>query len=125
MTDEQKSHGELDDLNEEGDTSRLQFNPRRKYERIMLAAAEATRLNEEIRRKGTKLGAKVTVEALRRVDEGKVAFESRGAQTAPTEEEVPADPIPEIPSSTLFAPPAEDTIVDDEETDEITPPELD
>ncbi len=125
MTDEQKSQDNTEDPIGDCGSGSLKFNPRRKYERIMLAAAEATRLNEEIRRKGTKLGAKVTVEALKRVDEGKVAIELRGASPAPADEEIPADPIPEIPSSTLFAPPAEDTIVDDEETDEITPPELD
>lgn len=46
--------------------------PRSKYELIMMAAAEANRLNEEVRRKGTKLGQKVTLEALKRVREGKV-----------------------------------------------------
>jgi len=46
--------------------------PANKYERIMMAAAEASRLNEEMRRKGVKLDRKVTIEALRRVDEGRV-----------------------------------------------------
>jgi DNA-directed RNA polymerase subunit K/omega len=46
--------------------------PRSKYELIMMASAEASRLNEEVRRKGTKLGQKVTLEALKRVREGKV-----------------------------------------------------
>lgn len=46
--------------------------PHSKYELIMMAAAEANRLNEEVRRKGTKLGQKVTLEALKRVREGKV-----------------------------------------------------
>jgi hypothetical protein len=48
------------------------LTPRNKYERIMLAASEAGRLNEEVRRKGIKLDHKVTLEALKRVDEGKV-----------------------------------------------------
>ncbi len=47
-------------------------SPSNKYERIMMAAAEAARLNEEMRRKGTKYEHKVTIEALKRVDEGKV-----------------------------------------------------
>ena len=46
--------------------------PANKYERIMMAAAEASRLNEELRRKGIKTDRKVTLEALKRVDEGKV-----------------------------------------------------
>jgi hypothetical protein len=48
------------------------LEPSSKYERIMIAALEATRLNEEIRRKGTKLQHKVTTEAIKRVLEGKV-----------------------------------------------------
>ena len=48
------------------------YTPTSKYERIMLAAVEAARLNEEVRRKGIKLDHKVTLEALKRVDEGKV-----------------------------------------------------
>jgi DNA-directed RNA polymerase subunit K/omega len=47
-------------------------SPANKYERIMMAAAEASRLNEELRRKGIKTDRKVTLEALKRVDEGKV-----------------------------------------------------
>ena len=47
-------------------------HPKSKYELIMMASAEASRLNEEVRRKGTKLGQKVTLEALKRVREGKV-----------------------------------------------------
>ncbi|MFH1144748.1 MAG: hypothetical protein V1774_09420 [Candidatus Eisenbacteria bacterium] len=47
-------------------------SPGNKYERIMMAAAEASRLNEEMRRKGVKLDRKVTIEALKRVDEGRV-----------------------------------------------------
>lgn len=48
------------------------LTPTSKYLRIMLAAVEAGRLNEEVRRKGIKLDHKVTLEALKRVDEGKV-----------------------------------------------------
>jgi DNA-directed RNA polymerase subunit K/omega len=48
------------------------IQPKSKYELIMMASAEASRLNEEVRRKGTKLGQKVTLEALKRVREGKV-----------------------------------------------------
>ena len=105
---------------QENDSSQLQFDPRRKYERIMLAAAEATRLNEEIRRKGTKLSSKVTIEALRRVDEGKVRSEMRDPARPITEEVVVVDPIPEIPSSTLFAPPPETETDSEEETDAST-----
>jgi len=46
--------------------------PANKYERIMMAAAEASRLNEEMRRKGIKIDRKVTIEALKRVDERRV-----------------------------------------------------
>ena len=46
--------------------------PTSKYQRIALAAVEAARLNEEVRRKGIRLDHKVTLEALKRVDEGKV-----------------------------------------------------
>lgn len=109
----------LNHVADEGDDARnLQFDPRRKYERIMLAAAEATRLNDEVRRKGTKLSAKVTIEALRRVDEGKVKSDFRDPSKPFVKEETVVDPIPEIPSSTLFAPPPEEPeTTDDEEID--------
>ena len=60
--------------------------PSSKYERIMMAAAEASRLNEESRRKGTKFDHKVTIEALKRVDEGKVkaVLGGKGILSAPT-----------------------------------------
>ena len=118
MTEDQ----ERQDLEEGYDSSQLQYDPRRKYERIMLAAAEATRLNEEIRRKGTKLANKVTIEALKRVDEGKVKSVMRDPSKPASEPEVIVDPIPEIPSSTLFAPPPEpETDTDSEaETDAST-----
>ncbi len=58
-------------------------SPRSKYERIMLAAAEASRLNEEVRRKGTKLDHKVTIEALKRVAEGKVKGVIGGKEPEP------------------------------------------
>jgi len=111
-----------DDVAIDDRSESLQLDPRRKYERIMLAAAEATRLNEEVRRKGIKLGSKVTIEALKRVDEGKVKGELRGSISMPPEEEAPADPIPEIPSSTLFAPSTEEVSPEGEEA---TPPEED
>ncbi len=74
------------------------FAPRSKYERIMLAAAEAGRLNEEMRRKGIKLDHKVTIEAVLRVDEGKV----RGTVRDYDLEEETSAPIPEMPASPLF-----------------------
>ncbi len=79
---------------------------RNKYERVMLAAAEATRLNEEIRRKGIKVDSKIAMEAIRRVAEGKVkgVFPARGA---PPEAE--PGPSPETSRETLFrTPPSED-----------------
>jgi DNA-directed RNA polymerase subunit K/omega len=106
------------DLQDQGDAAQLQFDPRRKYERIMLAAAEATRLNDEVRRKGTKLSAKVTIEALKRVDAGKVKSELRDPTKPRFEEEEVADPIPEIPSSTLFAPAPEEAAPTDEADDD-------
>ena len=74
------------------------FAPRSKYERIMLAAAEAGRLNEEMRRKGIKLDHKVTIEAVLRVDGGKV----RGTVRDYDLEEETSAPIPEMPASPLF-----------------------
>ena len=75
--------------------------PQSKYERIMMAAAEATRLNEEIRRKGTKLDRKVTIEALKRVDEGKVKSVVGGKGL-----EVEPRPVrPEATVETLFMSP--------------------
>lgn len=82
----------------EGAEAEETFAPRSKYERIMLAAAEAGRLNEEIRRKGIKLDHKVTIEAVLRVDDGKVRGTIRDYEI---EEEPPA-PIPEMPASPLF-----------------------
>jgi DNA-directed RNA polymerase subunit K/omega len=61
----------IDDQNQDEGGEEI-LTPRNKYERIMLAASEAARLNEEVRRKGIKLDHKVTLEALKRVDEGKV-----------------------------------------------------
>lgn len=55
-----------------GDIEEEITEPQSKYELIMMAAAEASRLNEESRRKGTKLSQKVTLEALRRVRDRKV-----------------------------------------------------
>ncbi len=92
------------------------FGPRSKYERIMLAAAEAGRLNEEMRRKGIKLDNKVTIEAIKRVDEGKV----KGVYREPVEveEEAPAPPIlgmaasPMFEESSLTAPSSDDDDVE-------------
>ncbi len=71
MVDEEKDNigeSENDEVLEEI------VKPSSKYERIMMAAAEAARLNEMGfgRREGEKSATKVTIEALRRVDEGKV-----------------------------------------------------
>ncbi len=82
----------------EGAGAEETFAPRSKYERIMLAAAEAGRLNEEMRRKGIKLDHKVTIEAVLRVDEGKV----RGTVRDYDLEEETSAPIPEMPASPLF-----------------------
>jgi DNA-directed RNA polymerase subunit K/omega len=78
------------------------LEPRSKYERIMMAAAEASRLNEETRRKGTKLDRKVTLEALKRVDEGKVkaVIGGRGLEAEPR-----APARPEATVETLFLSP--------------------
>jgi hypothetical protein len=79
------------------------FAPRSKYERIMIAAAEAGRLNEEMRRKGIKLDHKVTIEAVLRVDEGKVKGTLREYEGV---QEAPAPHIPEMPASPLFGEPS-------------------
>jgi hypothetical protein len=73
--------------------------PQSKYERIMLAAAEAARLNEEMRRKGIKIEGKIAIEAIRRVDEGKVkaVFPEKPATPAPA-----FAPPAEAPQDTLF-----------------------
>ena len=79
------------------------LTPTSKYQRIMLAAVEAARLNEEVRRKGIKLDHKVTLEALKRVDEGKV----KGVLPAPgaaEEEEKLASAT--APRDMLFASPS-------------------
>jgi len=92
--------------------------PHSKYERIMMAAAEATRLNEEIRRKGTKLDRKVTIEALKRVDEGKVKAVVGGKGL-----EVEPRPVrPEATVETLFMSPPllADSDSGDEDTEEPT-----
>jgi len=76
--------------------------PRSKYERIMLAAAEATRLNEEFARKGIKTNEKVTIEALKRVDEGKV----KGVRREPSILlDRPPEPAPAKPRDSLFSSP--------------------
>ncbi len=95
------------------------FEPRSKYERIMLAAAEASRLNEEMRRKGIKLDNKVTIEAIKRVDEGKVKGVLR--ESVEVEEEVLTPLTPEAPAGPLFeeppltAPPSDGAETADEE----------
>jgi DNA-directed RNA polymerase subunit K/omega len=73
MTDEKETPAEEQKpASEGGEVEEEITEPRSKYELIMMAAAEAGRLNEESRRKGTKLNQKVTLEALRRVRDGKV-----------------------------------------------------
>ena len=72
----------------------------------MIAALEATRLNEEMRRKGTKLQHKVTTEAIKRVLEGKVKAVVL-PKTAMAEEEPPA-PQPPALRDTLFGSPEPD-----------------
>jgi len=64
--------GPANDGEEKEETQEEVLEPKSKYERIMVAALEASRLNDEIRRKGTKLPNKVTTEAIKRVFEGKV-----------------------------------------------------
>jgi hypothetical protein len=90
--------------------------PKSKYERIMMAAAEATRLNEETRRKGTKLERKVTLEAIKRVDEGKVKAVTGGKGL----EVEPRRPRTEPTVDTLFLTPPllADTDLGDEDTEE-------
>ncbi len=90
----------IDDQRQEGAEEEF-TTPRSKYERIMLAAAEAARLNEEVRRKGTKLDHKVTLEALKRVDEGKVKGILPAAHKVEEEEKLAAT----APRDMLFASP--------------------
>jgi hypothetical protein len=92
--------------------------PRSKYERIMMAAAEATRLNEETRRKGTKLDRKVTLEALKRVDEGKVKAVAggKGLEVEPR----PTRPATTVDTLFISPPLMADTDLGDEETEEPT-----
>ncbi len=79
--------------------------PTNKYERVMIAALEATRLNEEIQRKGIKLPNKVTTEAINRVRDGKV----KAVITRPSsilDRPTPAAAAPPEPTrDSLFAPP--------------------
>lgn len=91
MTDHDESQVEGAEAQENAEEEILE--PQSKYERIMLAAAEATRLNEEIRRKGIDIKGKVTSEALKRVDEGKVKGVLR-PKTAAFETPVPGETPP-------------------------------
>ena len=93
MTDELERNG---DERVEITAGEETLEPRSKYERIMLAAAEASRLNEEMRRKGIKLDNKVTIEAIKRVDEGKVKGVLR--ETVEPEEEGPAPAAGAMPA---------------------------
>lgn len=122
MTDEKKEQETPTGATETGaapEASSEITKPRSKYERIMMAAAEATRLNEEMRRKGTKLERKVTLEALKRVDEGKVKSVVGGRDL---EAEPRPAPRPETTAESLFLPPPllADTDLGDEETEEPT-----
>jgi DNA-directed RNA polymerase subunit K/omega len=78
--------------------------PANKYERVMMAAAEAGRLNEEARRKGVRPDEKITLAALERVEEGKVKAIVGGKE--PPRRRVPLPPR-ETPVSrdTLFGNP--------------------
>ncbi|MBD3236301.1 MAG: hypothetical protein GF330_06345 [Candidatus Eisenbacteria bacterium] len=100
---------------DESQTEEEIVEPRSKYELIMMAAAEATRLNdeirtksdEELRRKGINVEGKVTLEALRRVREGKVkAVVHHGILRRPA----PPTPAPETPmhEGLFFTPPKPD-----------------
>ncbi len=97
--DKMQDNGEVHVKEPGQDAGEGMFSPRSKYERIMLAAAEAARLNEEVRRKGIKLDQKVTLEALKRVDEGKVKgifYESDFLS------EEPKAPAADVPRDQLF-----------------------
>jgi hypothetical protein len=72
----------------------------------MVAALEASRLNEEMRRKGTKLRSKVTTEALQRVSDGKVKAVVQRHISEP-EEDIPS-PLTEPAGDSLFATPLPD-----------------
>jgi len=113
----QNGDAHIDDRHQEGADEEFTA-PRTKYERIMLAALEAARLNEEIRRKGTKLDHKVTLEALRRVDEGKVKGILPLVHKVEEEEKLAAT----APRDMLFASPLpaseRSSSVDDEEITE-------
>ncbi|MBM3316650.1 MAG: hypothetical protein FJY75_02250 [Candidatus Eisenbacteria bacterium] len=86
-----------------GRTEEEILEPRSKYEMIMMAAAEASRLNEESRRKGTKISRKVTLEALKRVSEGKVKAVVTTRAAAPRGR--PLMPLTESPDSLFSNPP--------------------
>lgn len=91
--------------------------PANKYERVMMAAAEAARLNEEARCKGIKVEDKITLAALQRVAEGKVKV-IVGGKEPPSRQRVPLPPREPASRDTLFSnpplvpegspPPAED-----------------
>jgi len=91
-----------DDQNQEAGSEEI-LTPTSKYQRIMLAALEAARLNEEVRRKGIKLDHKVTLEALKRVDEGKVKGVLPRAGIVEEEEKLAAATAPR---DMLFASPS-------------------
>ena len=91
--------------------------PRSKFELIMMASAEATRLNEEIRsksddelrRKGINIEGKITLEALRRVREGKVKAIMRkgGGLLRPPTRPAPTTTAPTA-EGLFFSPPKPD-----------------
>lgn len=117
MADEKKTPEKTEAADEQPETTESQEEqleqeaqeevidvPENKYERVMMAAAEAGRLNEEARRKGVRPDAKITLAALERVEEGKVKAVVGGKE--PTRRRVPLPPR-ETPTSrdTLFGNP--------------------
>ncbi len=108
-----------EDQNQEAASEEI-LAPTSKYQRIMLAALEAARLNEEVRRKGIKLDHKVTLEALKRVDEGKVKGILSHSTVAEEEERraaasAPRDMLFASPSISLERSPSSD---EEEEVEE-------
>ena len=109
MIDEEKDLAADGAPSEEGEEEEI-VAPRNKYELIMMAAAEAARLNDEMRsksddelkRRGIDIQGKVTLQALRRVREGRVKVVAKPGSLARVEPGMPGQSLAE---GLFFTPP--------------------
>lgn len=112
MVDEERDPSAKDQPQADDPQDEEIVEPQSKYELIMMAAAEAARLNDEIRsrsedemrRKGINVEGKIALEALRRVREGKVKAVMRKSILHPIAPPAPAPSSPK-PKGLFFSPP--------------------